>query len=229
MKLQINPYIIGLLKENISYIGLNVVIGVLILFFLSLNTNKALENSNKINTLTRDVQNLQKRALLFNNVFTSETDLDSNVKLLNELVPNMEDYFSVIYALEKLSQKTSFIITSYTIDLKSSTPEKLKLSITGTGDRNAFLKFLSEYNFGGGRLITSDKIELTPQISGQIKVDVTFYNKKITSSNNPLTYQISPQLLQELSKLKEKVSFDLKSSTEEGQVNPNYPRKANPF
>ncbi len=226
---KLSPYVIGLVKENSLYIILNICISVLILFFLSSNTNRAIQNSEKIKSITSEVQSLERRVALFNKVAIHTEDLESNIKLLNGLVPNTEDYFSVIYALEKLSQKTGFLITSYTINLASSTQERLKLSITGTGDQTAFLKFLKDYNFGGGRLITSDKIELTPQVSGQIKVDVTFYNKKVDVSKNQQISLLSPQLLQELLTLKEKVTFDLKSSSEEGQLDLNYPRKANPF
>lgn len=228
MNLKISPYVIGLVKENALYIILDICISVLILFFLSSNSNRAIQNSEKMKTITSEVQSLEKRASLFNKVAINTEDLESNIKILNELVPNTEDYFSVIYALEKLSQKTGFLITTYTINLKSSTQERLKLSITGIGDQTTFLKFLKDYNFRGGRLITSDKIELTPQVSGQIKVDVTFYNKK-SSSKNQRSPSLSPQLLRELLTLKEKLSFELKSSSEEGQLDLNYPRKANPF
>lgn len=229
MNLKISPYLIGLVKENILYIVLDIGLCVLVLFFLTFNSTKTFENAQKTNALTNEVQNLQRRASIFKNVSLSEEDLDSTIKTLNELIPNSEDYFSVIYALEKLSQKTNFVVSSYTINLKSSTPEKLKLSIAGVGDRNAFLKFLSEYNFGGGRLITSDKIELTPQISGQINVDVTFYSKKTNLSQNQQASKISPTLLNDLQKLKQKIQFDLKTSTNEGELNLNYPRKTNPF
>ena len=144
---KINPYVIRLIKENALYIILNISISVLILFFLSSNTTRTIQNSEKIKTITSEVQNLERRVALFNEVAINTEDLESNIKILNGLVPNTEDYFSVIYALEKLSQKTSFLITTYIINLASSTQERLKLSITGTGDQTAFLKFLKDYNF----------------------------------------------------------------------------------
>lgn len=229
MNLKISPYIIGLVKENILYIVLDISICFLILFFLTINGRKAFENTQKVITLTNEVQDLQRRDSIFKNVFLTQDSLDSTVKILNELIPNSEDYFSVIYSLEKLSRETNFVVSTYTINLKSSTPEKLKLSISGVGDRNAFLKFLSEYNFGGGRLITSDKIELTPQISGQINVNVTFYSKKTNLSQNQQTSKISPTLLSDLQKLKQKIQVDLKTATNEGELDLNYPRKTNPF
>jgi len=186
-------------------------------------------NNEKINVLTKETTDLQRRVTLFNKAFLNKEDLESSVNMLNSLIPSSEDYFSVIYALDKISQKTNFIITSYTINLKSSTQNKLKLTIAGSGDRNSFLKFLNEYNFGGGRLITSDKIELTPQISGQIKIDITFYNKDAKLGKKQQIPALSESLLKDLTALKEKVHFGLKEASSEGQLDFNYPRKINPF
>ena len=203
---------------------------ILILFLLSTNSKKVFDNNQKIDILTKEVSDLQKRIGVFNKAFLNSEDMESSLKILNSLVPNTEDYFSVIYALDKLSKQTNFVINSYSIGLKSSTPGKLKLTIVGNGDRNAFLKFLSEYNFGGDRLITSDKIELTPQISGQIKIDVTFYSQNASlSKTRTNTTILSESLLQELASLKEKVHLDLKESTIEAEFDFNYPRKTNPF
>lgn len=225
----IPPYLIGLLKENILYIGLNAGMIVLIGFFLLANSKTSLERGTQINSLSKEVRNLERRITLFNQASLSNEDLDSNIKMLTALVPNSEDYFSIIYALETLSQKTGFIITSYTIKLGVSTKNRLRLSITGTGDKNAFLKFLNDYNFGGGRLMTSDKIELTPQISGQIKIDVTFYTKDTSTAKSLATPHISGSFINQLSLIREKVKFDLKTSTSEGTFDLNYPRKTNPF
>lgn len=229
MKRIISPYLIGLLKENIVYVVLNVIVCILILFFLSSNSQKMVGNNEKINVLTKETTDLQRRVTLFNKAFLNKEDLESSVNMLNSLIPSSEDYFSVIYALDKISQKTNFIITSYTINLKSSTQNKLKLTIAGSGDRNSFLKFLNEYNFGGGRLITSDKIELTPQISGQIKIDITFYNKDAKLGKKQQIPALSESLLKDLTALKEKVHFGLKEASSEGQLDFNYPRKINPF
>lgn len=224
-----NPFLIGLLRENIVYIALNIVGIVLIIFVFSSNIAKVRENTQKIATLTADIQDLQKRVSIFNSPLANTEDLDTTARLLTQLIPNSEDYFSIIYSLEKLSQKTSFIITSYAINLKSSTQDRLRLSITGSGDATAFLKFLNEYNFSGGRLITSDKIELTPQVSGQIKIDVTFYTKNTKLPQNVQSLPLSPSLFQELAALKEKVGFNLKEATSSATADFNYPRKSNPF
>ncbi len=229
MKQGISPYLIGLMKENILYIILNIVVFVLIIFFLSVNSGKGFDNSQKIDQLTIDIQNLQKRVGLFSDTNLGKDALESNVKMLGSLIPNIEDYFSVIYALEKLSQKTNFIINSYSINLRSSTKNKLKLSIAGAGDQAAFLKFLSEYNFGGGRLITSDKIELNRQTSGQINIDIAFYSKETKVSGNQKPVPVSRSMLEDLATLRNKIQFDLIEGSAEAGLDYGYPRKANPF
>lgn len=229
MKRGISPYLIGLMKENIVYVILNIVVFILIIFFLFVNSGRGFDNSQKIDRLTTDIGDLQKRMGLFSDTTLSEDALESSVKMLGFLIPNTEDYFSVIYALEKLSQKTNFIINSYSINLQLSTKNKLKLSITGAGDQTAFLKFLSEYNFGGGRLITSDKIELNPQVSGQIKIDITFYSKETGASVNQKPVPLSRSMIQELATLRNKIQFDLKDASAEAGLDYGYPRKANPF
>src|SRR3989338_2701233 len=60
-------------------------------------------------------------------------------EFLNQLIPSKENYFSIIAALEKLSQKTNFIITSYSINLNDSSEGKLALDITCQGDTATFL------------------------------------------------------------------------------------------
>ena len=45
-----------------------------------------------------------------NNSIPQSEKLDEDIKFLNTLIPNTEDYFSIIYALENLSQKSNFII-----------------------------------------------------------------------------------------------------------------------
>lgn len=217
------------MKENILYLALNVVALILILFVVSINSGKIYDNTQKVDRLSSDLQDLQRRVDLFKGTSLTEETLDSNVKMLTSLIPNTEDYFSVIYTLEKLSQKTNFIISSYSISLKSSTKNKLKLTVTGMGDQTAFLKFLSEYNFGGGRLITSDKIELNRQTSGQIKIDIAFYSKETKPTSNQKPVSLSKTIVQELSTIRNKIQFDLKGASGEAAIDFSYPRKGNPF
>ena len=118
------------------------------------------------------------KVTLMNSAVPQSEKLDEDVKFLNTLIPDVEDYFSVIYALEQLSKKTNFVITSYSVNVKASTTDKLRINVTGVGDSESLIHFLKDYNFDGGRLITSDKVQLDPNFSGSIIINLTFYNKK---------------------------------------------------
>jgi hypothetical protein len=127
-----------------------------------------------------------------------------------------------------LSQKSNFIINSYTVSVGSSTAEKLKLNVSGTGDSQTFIDFLKSYNFGGGRLITSDKIQLDPNFFGTIKIDLTFYTKNVSTSQN-LEIEPDEKVFKELEALKSKVNFIFETNVATNEPDYNYPKKQNPF
>lgn len=228
MKTKIKPYFLRLLKENSLYIVTLILLSGLILFFIATNLPKLATNQQEIQTLSQEVNKLKTKANLINSLSTDAAQLEEEVKFINALIPSEEDYFSIIYALEQLSIKTGFIITSYTVNMKNSNINKLQLSVTGTGDREAFMKFLKQYNFGGGRLITSDQIELSPESFGGIKINLTLYNKNIAKEKNTLTNQAA-KFVSEIRELKNKIQFSFKESSPEAGFDYNYPRKTNPF
>ncbi len=170
----IKSYLRSLIKENIGYILFNVIIIILTVVFCLFNAPYLVDNQKKIRTLTSEVNLLNTRLIALNGLNITNDDLKKYLSFLNKLIPNSEDYFSLIYTLEKISQKTNFIINSYNVSLKQSSANKLKLTITGIGDRTTFMDFLKTYSFSGGRLVTSDKIQLDSQIMKEVKIDVTF-------------------------------------------------------
>ena len=228
MKIKINPYIYTLIKENAVYIAADILFLLLTIIIVSLSISKNIQDADKISGLNADIKNLQDKSNTLNSVLAGTQNLDEDIKLLKTLIPDSEDYFSIIYALDKISQQTGFIITSYTVNLRQSNNDQLQIAITGTGDNNAFINFLKNYNFSGGRLITSDKIELSPQMSGTIKINVAFYHKKDNATTNQVV-NFSNKSFVELSSIMDKVQFALKSGTQSATVETNYPRKSNPF
>lgn len=222
----IKPYLRGLIKDHFGYIFFNLGLIFLIIIFFYLNFPRITQNTKKIKTLQKDVYLLQNKLNTLNSSNINPNNLKIYLSFLNRLIPNSEDYFSIIYSLEKISQQTNFIVLSYTVNLKQSTKNKLKLSIEGSGNHDAFVKFLSSYNFSGGRLITSDRLELNPQLEGVLKIDVAFYNQKVNASD---TNQFGSSLvaLQELANLYNKINIDLKEEPQDTQY--VYPRKSNPF
>lgn len=222
----LQPYLISLTRDHIGYIIFDVVLILILILFFVFNTHRITQNRQKVIALTKEVDMLRKKLNTLNSSNYSNADLKKYLTFLNTLIPNSEDYFSIIYSLEEISQKTNFIVTSYDINLKQSTANKLKLIISGTGDRQNFMNFLKSYTFSGGRLITSDKIELNSQVDKVIKVDVTFYNKKVDSKiSNQST--ISLQSINEVASLYKKVNFTLKNQNTDNFL--PYPTKTNPF
>ncbi|MDH7476540.1 MAG: hypothetical protein QHH09_03695 [Microgenomates group bacterium] len=155
----------------------------------------------------------------------SKQQIDDYINLLTMLIPNEEDFFSIIYALEKISQNTNFIITNYTIDLGKRKPGKLTILVDGQGDAESFINFLKNYQFSGGRLATSEKIDFSNKPTIGTRVSLNFYSKD--TAENQATTKLTEKEIAFLDKIKEKFSFALKKESE--AVTENYPRKTNPF
>ncbi len=225
---KIKPFIRRLIKENIFYLIGNIFIFILIIITVRIGLTENLSYDKKISALKTELGQLQNKVTLMNTAIPSSDKLDEDLSFLNTLIPNIEDYFSIIYTLEKLSQKTNFIVTSYSVNVGKSSAEKLKLSINGIGDSQSFINFLKDYNFGGGRLITSDKIQLDPNFFGSIKIDMTFYTKSVSAGKNLETVS-DYKFFEELETLKSKVNFSFDSNSASNTSDLNYPKKSNPF
>lgn len=228
MKINIKPFIKRLIKDNIFYIVGNIFLVVLIIVTINIGISEINNYKNKISKLQTENIQLMNKVTLMNSKIPQTAILDQDIKFLNTLIPNAEDYFSIIYSLEKISQKSGFVITEYTVSIDKSTTEKLRLSVSGVGDSQSFLSFLRNYNFGGGRLITSDKVSLDPSFSGALKVDLTFYNKK-TASATTLTDSPDTSIYQGLENLKIKVNFDSETPTVVETPPLDYPKKDSLF
>jgi len=230
MKIRIKPYLRTLIKENLIYFVVNMLLFIVALVFLLYNMDEIPKRQASISLLDKEISDLKnKTKILESKGSASDEDLQNYSVLLNNLVPNTEDYFSIIYALEKLSEDTGFLISSYSINLQGSTGQKTKLKIVGKGNKDAFLKFLEKYNYGGGRFITSDKISLANQFSEGLTLDITLYNKNIPINEELTGRKPNLALIQEVKKIMDKVDFELKNNTEETKESYDYPKKTNPF
>jgi len=228
MKNKIKPFIKRLIKENIFYIIGNIFIFLLIIVTIKIGVTEIADYKTKIDLLKVENTELMNKVTFMNSTIPEPDKLDDDVKFLNTLIPNTEDYFSIIYALEKLSQKTNFIITNYTVNVGTSTSEQLRITVTGVGNSQSFIDFLKDYNFSGGRLITSDKIQLDPNFAGSLIINLTFYSKKTEVSDKLETFP-NANIYKELETLKSKVNFSFESNEATGEANLDYPKKTNPF
>lgn len=229
MKKLLKPYLINLIKSNVVYL-ISLVILIILISLLSIyGINNIRSLNTKIADTTIENQKLEKRLNLLNTAIESPTELDDSIKFLNSLVPNAEDYFSIIYSLEKLSQKTGFIIVAYNVNMTTTKKGELKMSVSGVGDTVAFMNFLENYNFGGNRLITSDSISLSPDLPDAIKINLTFYTKKVSTSLTT-DFNINKKIFEDLASLKKKINFTYDENTiDESTMMINYEKKTNLF
>jgi len=213
------------IKNNFLYL----IIISICLILITLSIRSFVEQSNtfelKKSSLEKEINDLESKKDLILTAHSLQKEnlpLDELNKVLNRLIPFEEDYFSIIIALEKISQKTGFIITSYSMNLQKSNPQKLSLTVSGIGDRQSFLEFIKNYRFIGGRLITVDNIKFSETASDKTEIALNFYNqdkKKNLPSLFLLTQKDKEQLKEILSKT-EIVMQEEKDTQYETKTNP---------
>jgi len=199
-------------------------IGIVFIFFARFNDQKK-----EVDLLTGEVNMLKNRfdTLKYNKSLTQDQIKEYNT-LLASLVPETEDFFSIIYALEQISLVSQFAITDYTIDVGKTTRERLTITAEGVGNPESFLTFLQEYQFAGGRLVTSDKIQYSGANSTNTRVVLNFYSKQFTFNESVQVPQLSKEEIAKLEVIKRKVRFQFSSSGYQS-VSTEYPLKNNPF
>lgn len=230
MNIAQNRFLLRQLKDNSVYAFLFIAIAASFVISIAIFTNKKVDNENKKIALEKDIKELRMKAdfIAYQDKIEKEgIDIDNMNILMSALVPETEDYFSIILALENLSQKSGFIIQAYTLNISQSTKEKLSITIEGTGDQTAFLAFLKDYTYSGGRLITVDKIDYLSQGFFQIKLAVNFYSGKGTPVS-PSAINITDADRELLTNIQKKVSIDILPADNVVE-NTNYDTKTNPF
>lgn len=228
MKLKIDHYLVKAVKENLAYLAFFVLLIVVYLVFSYSFVSKMVVADKNITELTKEITDLKKKTELVTykqELLNEGVDFSKTNELFTKLIPNEEDFFSVITALEKISQKTNFLIVNYSINLKSSTKDKLSLTVEGKGDDEAFFNFLKEYRYIGQRLITIDKIDYRTTGFTEVKLIVNFYSGKaggLSTTTTKLT-EGEKKLIKDI---EDKISIELKSDEASSS---SYPLKSNPF
>lgn len=221
-------FIFRLIRENAAYLFGFAILTVALFFSIGFFSVQYGELQNKISQSSQELSTLKDKINFIryrNELVTAGVDIDSMNQLFNELVPESEDFFSIALALEKLSVQTNFIITSYTLNIKESTHEKLSLTIRGQGDADSFLEFLKNYNFAGARLITIDKISFNRQSLTGTELLANFYSKKTKLDQSIQSKPLTPQDKEIIDSIRSKVIVDFKQTS----VETDYSTKSNPF
>lgn len=231
MKIKIKGYILYLLKTNIFYI-IGFFILIFLLFFVVLTgTKRIIESEQKIKKLNSDIYDLKTKIFLINSNYDEEK-IKESLEILNNLIPNNEDYFSIIYSLGRLTNQTGLIINDYYINIDPSLKNKISLTVSGFADSNSFLEFLKNYNFAGGRLITSESINHSIEKDGNFQLTLNFYNKPAFDNSSSLDrldyFKNTEEVFKEIEKIKKKINLNF-SEIENFKKNYDYSKKENPF
>ena len=114
---------------------------------------------NALQTRSQEIEDARTSVrLIQNNKTLVSQNIDEYNKILEKVIPDKESYFLVITALEQLAARTGVRVVSYSIDLTSTTEEKLTLEVEIVGDLASIENFMKEYHFAGGRLITNERL-----------------------------------------------------------------------
>jgi len=206
-------------------VGVFLVIGGLFIFSLK----NYLDAKDKTANYTQEVVRLEQQ--IKNNQSDIQTigsgNLDGYNRVLSALIPEQEDFYSIINALDIISQESGFIITGYTIDAASLNRQKIDLKVEGVGDSLAFTQFLQSYQFEGGRLITNEKVEFATAGITSMKLNLNFYNKKFAAAAAGLSRPLNVGDRQRLEEIGRKIKINLTGTTETAAA--DYKTKDNPF
>ena len=231
--MKLDHFFIKQLKVNLNLIFAFLTNLILIIFLIVFFNRQFNFLNQQKNTIANEIKKLneKKDLILFSeNLKTKNLDIDKLNKIFFLLLPNSQDYFSIILALEGISKKTNFVVTSYSLNPKESSSNRLSISITGFGDRNAFLNFVEDYNFISNRLITIDKLEFSESnLNPDKKISLNFYidnkNKK-----EGFFYKLDKKDLELINKILSKINLeeDIESNNQDS-ISLEYEKKTNPF
>lgn len=216
-------------KLILRHISSTLFIGVTLLLLLGgaiYMTQKVLATRSKITSSQNEIADLNKKAAnVLTNTTISQDDIDQYTQLLSQLIPENEDVFSIMLALENLSIKTGYNIIQYQVS-PSKQSEKFTLQIEGIGDSAAFLNFVKSYSFAGGRYITSNSVSYDSNDKGSSTLNLSFYSHK-TSSLSTENKKLSLEDIELLKRIQSKTEIIVKDTGVE--ISTTYPTKSNPF
>lgn len=232
MKLKINQFVLTLVRAHIfdiATIGAVALCLVVLVFFFLNRLDYYNQGIQSEQTKTSDLKSKVDIINYQQQVSGEGFDFDKLNVLMSRLVPDKEDYFSIIVALETLAQKTNFYITNYEIGLSSDNKvsNEISLTILGQGNQDQFLQFLKDYNFSGNRLITISNVNFNNSGKIEARLDVTFYNGKNLLGDNAITQRLTQSDKNLLRTIEDKVSFTL--NDQDTTTNIDYETKQNPF
>jgi hypothetical protein len=219
-------YTLQLFKKNSNYIFATIFLILLNLYIFGFQFSNYYVQKGEIDNKIENLEKITSQRQIISKY--DKKDVDKLYQVISLLVPNKEDYFSIISALENLSSRTGMEILSYSVNFGSSTSEKLVLKIEAKGDILSFKKFLEEYRFKGGRLITMDKIEYTNK-DFRSTLDLNFYTRKVDLKVDEDVKAIDPATLTLFKEISNTLLRDNQEIENQYSLDDEYETKPNPF
>ncbi len=206
----------------------SVIVAAVIFLFLILSLKNYQIVQEEISTVSAETEKLKTRVdTLKKGKTLVENEIDEINQLFSILIPDSEDFFSIIYALEKISQETGFAIEEYSLGFGTNA-EKTPITINGTGDIDSFMNFLKSYQFAGGRFATSESINFSNAKFSSTQVVLNFYSKKVSVDTETAPI-ITDKDTNFIKKIKAKIKIKFKDKTNEVPLKEDYDTKTNPF
>ena len=169
-------------KKYISVV-LFIALDIVFLIFISYLGYKIYGVYSETQALNAEIDQLKSSSLLIkNNKDLLEDNIGQYNTALDSIIPDTETYFQVISAFEQLEAKTGVNIESYSINLSETTEDKMSLSLTITGTKESIETLFEKYHYFGGRLMTNEKLEFTPEGLDSMTFLVNLYHAKIDES-----------------------------------------------
>lgn len=217
-------------KETMTIFSM--VVFIIILFMMLFSFNNLQSTKDKNNLLTQEVLTLKNRrdnVLVNMKILNENGDFENYNQVLGMLVPESEDFFSIIYTLQQLSQQSGLKIEDYVVSIGRSTNQKTSITITYVDDQASFMKFLDLYQYSGGRLVTIPKINWKSDSSGKTKVVLNFYSKGYFPSNEQV-FKISKVEQNKVKDILSKIKINLLNPDATSEADTvEYETKDNPF
>lgn len=227
--LRIDIKALGNKKETMTLFSMVVFIMILFITLFSFNNLQSIKEKN--NQLSQEVLTLKNRRdnILVNVKTLNENgDFKNYNQVLGMLIPENEDYFSIIYTIQQISQESGLVIEDYVVSLGRASNEKISISITYIDDQASFMKFLDLYQYSGGRLVTIPKINWRSDSSGKTKVLLNFYSKGYAPRNEQV-FKISKVEQNKVKDILSKIKINVVNKDATPETDVEYETKDDPF
>ena len=155
-----------------------------VLTFLGVSASQSIEDARQ------ERSKLEGEISYFNLTKKLASDKVENFNnILLQLIPEQEDYFLLIASIERFSQRTGLKVDTYSVDVPEEGSDKFTMTIAGSFAPSQLNRFLDNYQYGTGRLVTIENMTLNESNTkdrGQIddvRMTINFYSRKVSTSN----------------------------------------------